>query len=1038
MDTKSFSPQIYIVEASAGSGKTYELAKRYIQLLLNSNTPQPPIKNILAITFTNKAALEMKERILDFLKKIALDKLQDKGIWEVLPQDKELVRKRAYLCMDEIIKNYNFFQVQTIDSFINSVISGCAFMLGLSSTLKIRQDSSDYLAYGLDNLIDQANADNKIAHLFENFLRQYIYIENKSGWLPKRDILSVITSLFFEFNIHLGSFSKYPVPSSELIVKKKIILKILKELFKHLPEGTHKGFSKKLKSFLDENEESFDIDKLSGFLKDKDFPLNKGYILPKDTEKLWKDVRREIKELCELELYSLFNCYIDIFNEVFLNFRHLAKKEDVLFLEELNKQAQVLFGENQLTVPELYYRLSLRLKHFLIDEFQDTSILQWINLYPMIEEALSVGGSLFYVGDKKQAIFRFRGGEVTLFEQVKEDLKKFGVLSSYLTNNFRSQKEIVEFNNQVFSPQNLIRFIQGSHLSKDEFSIKDLEDITNVFCDTKQTFKPENTAGFVKVEFIDVEDKEEKEKIIKEKLISLIEDLKARFGYKNIAILTRKNEEVALLTTWLIEKDIPVESEKTLNIRENPLVKEFISFLKFLNSPIDNLSFSSFILGEIFIKASGLKRQEIEDFLFQLKLISQKQDIAYYYREFRSKFPRVWSSLMEDFFRRVGFAPLYELVINIYERFQIFKNFAEAHGFFMRLLELIRENEEEHPTIASFLEYFEQAAEDDLYVNVTKSDAVKILTIHKAKGLGFGAVIIPFLEIEVKVGSGNRRVHNYVIKTEDINGENKIKLLRLKKTYSKFSDTAKKIYREEYKKAFLDELDNIYVALTRAEYELYVFIPKKAGLSFNLARFLIKEELERGKKIKYPEERQEEAPLLEISPPHYKDWSLCLKDEFREKSAIIGLEKIQQGEIIHCLLAGIDNLNKQDVRSAVKKAIEKTKFRFPYVCDFSQIEKTVKKLLDKDIFKRFFYAKGEVYVEKEIIDRCGNTKRIDRLVINDNEVWVVDYKSAKDNYSDYQRQIKEYIYQIKELYPKHEVRGFLIYLDDLSLKEVYG
>ena len=1037
--------QIYIVEASAGSGKTYALAKRYIQLLLaHAQKEEAFFKNILAITFTNKAALEMKERISESLKKIALDKCSkaEEEILDSLSGDRQAAQRKAYLLMDEIIRNYNFFQVQTIDSFINSVICGCAFILGLSSNFRIREDSGDYLAFSLDSLIDRALKDKLVLRIFKNFLKQYIYIENKTGWLVRRDILAVIVSMFGEFNVHQGEFLKLNIPDTEIMLKKKGILKLLKDLSLGLPPGTNKNFSDKLSGFLAENKESFDIDELSDYFAREDFPINKGFELSLNTQKLWKDLRKGIKQLCELEMNSLFNCYIDIFNEALGEFRSLSRSQDALFLEELNKEAQELFGKNQITVPELYYRLSLRLKHFLIDEFQDTSILQWINLSPMVEEAISTGGTLFYVGDKKQAIFRFRGGEVSLFDSVRDRFKDYKAAVSTLRINYRSQKEIVEFNNQIFSEENLTRFMQEFQSAKKNnslFGSADIQEITRVFGDAQQSYKEENKDGFVKVEFIDSEDSDNQGALIKSRLIKLVDELRGRFGYQNIAILVRKNEDVALLTEWLLEYDIPVESEKTLNIRENPLIKEFISLLKFLNSPIDNLSFASFILGEIFIAASGIKRDDIEGFLFEINLASKKRNTGYYYKEFRNRFPRAWTGLLEELFRRVGFVPLYELVLGACERLKVFKNFPETHGFFMRLFELIKEKEEEHSTISAFLDYFDRAPQEHLYVNVTKSDAVKILTIHKAKGLGFGAVIMPFLEIDVKVGGArNNRAQNYLVQADNSSGENKIRLLRLKSQYAKFCDQAKKIYAEEYKEAFLDELNNIYVALTRAECEMHIFIPKKSANANNPVRLLIQQESERGKKIKYLEKKKKGQVLQEIAPASYKEWHEALKDEFKKEYEIINLEKMLKGEIIHCVLSCIGNAKAKKVDALVEKAIETAAFKFPQVKDFTDYEEIAKNLLKKEALKKFFYLDTEVFLEKEIVDSRGNIRRLDRLVVGAVEAWILDYKSVKAESAADQQQVKEYIGIVKQIYPKKQIKGYLLYLDDLSLEEVNG
>jgi len=1040
-------PQVCVLEASAGSGKTYALAKRYIHLLINPylKPEEIPLNTILAITFTNKAAIEMKERILEFLKKLALDKFvnpeEKEALLSYLCVDEEFACKKSYRIMDCLIRNYNFFQVKTIDSFINAILSGCAFKLNLSANFKTKEDYSDYLIYSLDKLIDKANSDEDILNLFHDFLTHYLFIENKTGWFPKQNILSIINSLYSKSNRFAGSFSRSSIGDKDLILHKKSILKLMNELRENLPMGTHAAFSKNLSDFLDENEDGFDIDEISIFFKRENFPVNKGNTVPSQIMNLWDRIRKGIGELCELESRSAFNYYVDIFNNVLGDLKSISSKDDVLFLEALNKEARSLFGDKDFSLPELYYRLATRLKHFLIDEFQDTSMLQWENLYIMIEEALSTGGSLFYVGDRKQAIYRFRGGEASLMDLARERFRNFNLIQGSLSKNYRSQRVIVEFNNTVFSESNLRRFINQAKEKKSgiEFSHSDLEGIVNIYQSSRQDSREDKTGGYVKLEFVDCPDRVERDGFLKDKVLNLIKDLAIRFSLKDVAILTRKNDEVELLTSWLLEKNIPVESEKTLNIRENSYIKELVSFLKFLNSPIDNLSFASFIMGEIFSGASqkkcaslGLDSRRVQDFIFSLnnRNKNNKDYNAYLYREFRLQFPEVWDGLIEEFFKSVGFVPLYELVISILSKFNCLSNFYNYQGFFMRFLELIKEQEDENPSISSFLGFFDKANEDDLYVNVTDSDSIKILTIHKSKGLGFPVVIIPFLEMNVKIDS------EVVI---PIDGS--LRLMRIKKRYADFSCHLREVYKREYLKSFMDELNSIYVAFTRSEDELYVFHYPRAEGRFNLASLLLPENnLEIGERVKNREDNDKGGSLtIEIPPSEYKDWLRLLKDEFIEEDILQNREKILRGEVLHSILSFIGNLHNKAQDLVVKEALENACNRYPFIHDFKEFELTINKLLDSEELKPYFEVEdGEIFLEKEVVGASGNTKRIDRLIIKIKEVFIIDYKSSKEKEVLYYDQILEYMRIIQDIYPDSRIRGILIYLDDLSMEEISG
>lgn len=1030
-------PQVYKVEASAGSGKTYALAKRYIQLLINPKLkPQEiPINAILAITFTNKAAIEMKERILEFLKKIALDKFKDpeekEDILSSLGVSPQSARAKAAMIMDVLIRNYNFFGVQTIDSFINAILSGCAFKLDLSAGFKTKKYYGDYLSYSLDNLIDQAAEDEAVLRLFHNFLIHYLFIENKTGWFPKNDILEIITGLYSESNKCAGRFVPGDIEPKDMFLRKKEILKLLNDLNKNLPEGTNKNFVNSLSAFVERNKDTFDIDDIPKSFKNSGFPINKGHAVPKEAERLWGRIRKDAGRLCEMESASAFNYYIDIFNKVLLGLKTISAKDDVLFLEALNKQARTLFDEESekfTQLPELYCRLAVRFKHFLIDEFQDTSILQWKNLFLMVENVLSTDGSLFYVGDRKQAIYRFRGGEVALIDSVTERFKAFNLIPETLTKNYRSQKEIVEFNNMVFSRENIRRFLKAKdEMEKGlELNPADVEGIVNVFKDSKQTHREDKAFGYVKSEFLDYKDAEETEAALKNKLPELVEDLKKRFRLKDIAILARKNDDVELLTSWLLEKGIPAESEKTLNIRQNSYIKELVSFLKFLNSPIDNLSFASFILGDMFSLASGMDNKKIRDFIFSLR--DRPEESVHLYREFRARFPKEWNEFIEEFFKSVGFVPLYELTISIFARLGVMKNFRDYQGFFMKFLELIKEQEQENSSISGFLEFFDKAPEEDLYVNVTESDSVKILTIHKSKGLEFGVVILPFLEINVKPSAET---------LVEVNGN--LHIWHLKKKYAEFSPVLEKLSREEYVKSFIDELCSIYVAFTRAADELYIFMSPKTGKGFNLATLLLPDKnLQLGKKIAYKKDKTRQA-IAQIPASEYKDWIGALKDEFIDEGILLARDKILRGKVLHYILSFVGNTSGKNKASLLKQALEKASVEFPFIDNLKEYQNLVNDLLEKKGLMRFFeIPDATVYPEKEVVNLYGDTKRIDRLIVKSNEAWVVDYKSTKDEPEKYHEQVSGYVKIVRSIYPELNVKGFLIYLDSLSAEEVNG
>lgn len=1038
-------PEVRVVEASAGSGKTYCLARRYVQLLLNPHlsSDQILLRNILAITFTNKAAYAMKGRILEFLKKIALGTMRPSEVNEILtPIDLSLddARPEAVRIMDELIHRYHFFQVQTIDSFINTLLSGCAFKIGLSAAFKIKRNYSEYLAHSFDRLIDQASGNWQLADVLERFLYQYLFLENKSGWFPKKDMLALLSALYNQSNTYGRDFVPLRLKGDALIVRKRKILELLRELHSTLPQGTHKRFRDSLTNFLKDYQDGFDFDRVSEYLSWETVPVTKGVNVSVALDRLWAKIQSQLRQLAECEAYSLFDPYVEVFTHINRDFHFQAAEDDVLFLPELNRRARSLFDEGMVSVEELYYRLATRFTHYLLDEFQDTSRLQWQNLELMIEEALSTGGTFFYVGDKKQAIYGFRGGEVKLFDEVKERFGAFNVQTEALVTNYRSEKAIVDFNNQIFSTENLKRFIYQLQAEKDKtlsLSLKDIAEVENIFHAATQKTGPGHEGGYVRIEYIQPVGKEQQQNETRVRLLALIKSLKQRFAYSQIAILTRSNTEIEEVTSWLMAEGIFVESERTLNIKENPLIMELIALLRFLDSPIDNLSFAKFVSGNLFHKVSGLTKEEIHAFLFaQRPRIDDKKDF-YLYRAFRDRYQALWDQLFADFFKNVGLFPLYELSASVLRRFQVYANSPDEQGFFLRFLELVKEKEEEFSDLNSFLEHFESFENDELFVNVVNSDAIKILTTHKAKGLEFPVVIIPFLGMKLhSTSGGGLGQQSYIVDPSEEN----LKLLRIKKKYLSFSDKLAEIERVQKVRSFISELNNIYVALTRAGQELYAFIPAKMGSSQNLINALIPPqwlEVGQAQTINASGKTRKNESRLGLPVAGQQDWIRFLKEEFSDSTSVLRRKEVRRGVILHDLLSRIGSLQKPDQSQVIDQVIRTAQAQYPQIKEWHDFEVDLRSILDAVALQSFFVVTdGQVFLEKDVVNRLGQTRRIDRLIVKQHETWIVDYKSSREGREKFREQVKEYMMIIGDIEPGKPVRGFLLYLDEASFEEV--
>jgi len=372
---------------------------------------------------------------------------------------------------------------------------------------------------------------------------------------------------------------------------------------------------------------------------------------------------------------------------------------------------------------------------------------------------------------------------------------------------------------------------------------------------------------------------------------------------------------------------------------------------------------------------------------------------------------------------------LYELTAGIIKRFGCEQHFPQYQGFFMHLLELVKQQEKESCDLSSFLDYYENFEGEDRFVPMAQVDAVKVLTVHKAKGLEFPVVIIPYLEMDIKAGSGGRDGSQaYIL---DIQEEG-MSLVRNKEGYRQFCPELQLKYEQEYKKAFLVELNALYVALTRAIEELYVFVPLKVGNTVNPAKFLIPEDcLATGTPQERPFTHETSQPHQKIKPFVSDPWT-GLQEEFLNQPAKSAVQA-QKGERYHSLLMHIGPVNENNIEQELKKACSKFP---PHGGDgrgeenFEELLADIRTFINREDVRSFFYLPEEVKVfcEKEFVNKYGDTKRIDRLIVKETEVQIIDFKLSKGAENEHQEQMQGYIELITQFYPKHKISGYILYL----------
>jgi ATP-dependent exoDNAse (exonuclease V) beta subunit len=470
-----------------------------------------------------------------------------------------------------------------------------------------------------------------------------------------------------------------------------------------------------------------------------------------------------------------------------------------------------------------FMKLGSKVRHFLIDEFQDTSRLQWEALLPLLEECLATGGSLFYVGDVKQAIYGWRGGDWRLFGEVAQGF--FPSVSPHdrkgetLTVNYRSLSPIVDFNNSLYRllgeeafAQKIAEMILGD---KAQGWVRTLlaQSILRNFKDVEQGVAPRQQhsreGGRVEVASF-MAPGEELRQAVRERLVKQVREIWERRG-QGIAVLVRRNQDAEDIAAWLMAEGIPVVTENSLRLRSSGLIKGLVAFLQFLDYPLDDLAFWGAAASRLFRGLPELSSEPLKTFLAEGRWQPPL------YKAFERKFPEVTEVFIKPLLARVGFVTPYDLAREVVERFQLLERFSEEQVFIYRFFELIFQTEARgQRSLSHFLQFWEEGGMEEKIGLPEEISAVRVLTVHKAKGLEFPIVFIPFTNWRLE--------HPRLAKLDDgcfVNLKRPLPSQLEAKRFEMVINDA------------LEALNLLYVATTRAEEELYLYetsLPRGVGV----------------------------------------------------------------------------------------------------------------------------------------------------------------------------------------------------------------
>ncbi|MDI1307604.1 MAG: UvrD-helicase domain-containing protein [bacterium] len=639
-------PSFSIYDASAGSGKTYALVKEYLKIILVAKK-NDAYRNILAITFTNKAVHEMKSRIVGSLSEFAKDEPSSKAqdLMQDLAVDTELsiieIKTKSQQIIKHIIHNYAAFDISTIDKFTHKVIRAFAHDLNLPMTFEVTLDTENLLIEAVDAIIAQAGEDETLTKLLIDFTMEKT--DDDKSWDISREILETGRLVLNENNRNEITHFQDKSIAEFVEIKNK-----LAEACKNLEKQTI-IFAEEVLSLIDKN--GIDIKSFSrGTFPNHINSIQQGKFNPKNKtfhefddiaiNKTAKDraiIENLIPEFLQIltKVYTAFekiNFYkaflknitpLSLLNTVSNELTKIQKEQNVLSISEFNA---IIHREIQnQPAPFIYERLGERYRHFFIDEFQDTSEMQWQNLIPLIDNALSgqddfgVKGTLMIVGDPKQSIYRWRGGKAEQFIELSKDQNPFNNPDKkleHLDKNYRSYSQIIEFNNDFFK------------LLSNEFEHLDYKDLYENHSHQKTNDK---TGGYVNISFIPkVETSEEDEEVLDKTdlyvlatLNTIQKTLKQGFQYKDIVILTRKRDQGIAIANYLTEQGIPLLSSETLMIQNATEVRLIIHLLKYLKNSSDLESKANFLQ---YLAQNSQDKLPIHDFIAQGMALFQETD----------------------------------------------------------------------------------------------------------------------------------------------------------------------------------------------------------------------------------------------------------------------------------------------------------------------------------------------------------------------------------------------------------------------------
>ncbi|MBL7930906.1 MAG: UvrD-helicase domain-containing protein [Bacteroidia bacterium] len=1030
-----------VYKSGAGSGKTFTLVKEYLRLALHDDTRLTSnYRRILAITFTNKAAAEMKTRVINTLNQMA-NQDEFPGMGDVLCKEIKVSRaelkRRSSIVLSDMLHHYSDLSIGTIDSFTHKIVKTFAHDLHLPVNFNVELDTETFYNKVIATIFSKIGEDTYISKL----LREYALnmATDNASWDPEKQIQD-FTKLLLKENA--GPYVER-LRSMSVDELETIRLQIL-DFTKHY-RNVLITLSKKALKLIEQNgltDEDFHYKKngpQSFFRRCIALNVNLSETKSKRitdaiTEGKWagKDGDTKTIERISPDLNAIANELIDFITGHYTYYslcttldrqmyplmllkkieeisQEQKQEERLVFISEFNQKISDII--NNEPTPFIYERLGERYKHYLLDEFQDTSTMQWHNILPLIDNALAAGWYNLVVGDGKQSIYRWRNANVQQFAKLPEiEQENFSPLTQeraealrrnyearLLGQNFRSSKRVVEFNNDFF-----------------QFCSESLLDETTqaIYRQHAQIPKNQTEEGYVSITLGKVNADLVDENVCAQIKSRILDAKESGFAFRDIAILCRKNNHGNLIADYLVKQKIPVVSSDSLLLKNNLEVNTILNYLRYLVDRNDQIAAASVIE---YLHHSSVLNEEATHEAF--REIAKGKSLFKVLEEHQIVIPEETISLNNLFDHCLQIITVLKLTESAYPYIRFFLD--EVNEF------LVLKNS----NLTSFFDWWENKSKKASMVIPETTDAVQIMTIHTSKGLEFPVTIVPYCNWQFY------RADNSWVNIEDPKLKLPVSVVNLSKKAAD-SGFEKELQKEEQEQK-LDNLNLLYVAFTRAIDRLHIICTssenQKTHNVFEWVESYAKKHMsssdgvnfESGKAIT----KTTEHSLKSLVPYYLEPLSFSgpnknihIKASYKLNNQEAEQAK-EQGLLLHFLLSKLKT--KPDLDETINEALLQGLISSEQK---PNLFKTLQQLISHPELSLYFEPGIHTKLEAELITAEGELLRPDRVVFTPEATVIIDYKTGKENTSRYAQQLYKYENALRTM-GHQNIKKILVYVD---------